>query len=78
MLRYAGARRVAKATLPLVETHIVISGDTQRLDHPCGCAANQAGGLARRASLLQQLCESKRRIFLDAGGSASGTNEYQR
>lgn len=56
---------------------IVVSGDTAGWITPCGCAANQSGGLARRATLIGQAGDADETLYLDAGGSASGTNEYQ-
>ena len=56
---------------------LLISGDTQGWITPCGCAANQSGGLARRAHLYEQLTDGRRTIALDAGGTAIGTGPYQ-
>ncbi len=56
---------------------IVISGDTAGWITPCGCTANQSGGLERRATLLKSLGPSDRTLYLDAGGSAAGKTEYQ-
>jgi hypothetical protein len=53
---------------------ILISGDTGPWIVPCGCAANQAGGLARRATLLQQ--QGSNVIYLDVGGAAAGNTDY--
>lgn len=55
---------------------IFVSGDTAGWITPCGCAANQSGGLARRATLIDHAGTPDRTLYLDAGGSASGTNEY--
>lgn len=57
--------------------HIVVSGDTAGWITPCGCTANQSGGLERRASLLNTLGGKDRVLYLDVGGSASGKSEYQ-
>jgi hypothetical protein len=59
-------------------TSIVVSGDTAGWITPCGCAANQSGGLLRRATLLENLGGARHVLYLDAGGSAPGTTEYQR
>ncbi|MFO0942450.1 MAG: multiheme c-type cytochrome [Pirellulales bacterium] len=56
---------------------IFVSGDTQGWITPCGCAANQSGGLARRETLLLASLQSSEVLYLDAGGSAIGANEYQ-
>ncbi len=62
---------------PTDSLHIVISGDTAGWITPCGCAINQSGGLERRASLLNKFSSKEKRLYLDVGGSASGTSEYQ-
>ena len=56
---------------------LVVSGDTAGWITPCGCTANQSGGLERRASLLKTLGPSENVVYLDAGGSAAGKSEYQ-
>ncbi len=56
---------------------IVISGDTAGWITPCGCTANQSGGLERRATLLRTLGPSDQTVYLDAGGSVAGKSEYQ-
>lgn len=63
------SRRNEKLTL-------LVSGDTAGWITPCGCAANQSGGLARRATLAQNIGTEGESLILDAGGSASGTSEY--
>src|SRR5690349_1831233 len=65
--------RAATSAKPAV---IVVSGDTGPWIVPCGCAANQAGGLARRATVLQQ--QGPDVLYLDAGGAAAGNSEYFR
>ncbi len=59
------------------EVQIFIAGDTHGWITPCGCAANQSGGLARRASLIEQSSQTAETILLDVGGSANGTSVYQ-
>lgn len=54
----------------------MVSGDTAGWITPCGCAANQSGGLARRASLLNRQRQQRAMIYVDAGGTASGDSEY--
>ena len=61
-----------------VELHILTSGDTAGWITPCGCTANQSGGLERRATLIQSIGNKDSRIYLDAGGSASGNTEYEK
>jgi hypothetical protein len=56
---------------------IVVSGDTAGWITPCGCASNQSGGLARRATLLANFGKPNDILYLDAGGSSAGTTEYQ-
>jgi Cytochrome c554 and c-prime len=56
---------------------ILVSGDTAGWITPCGCAANQSGGLARRATLINGCGDADQILYLDAGGSAAGTSEYQ-
>ncbi|MFO1063023.1 MAG: multiheme c-type cytochrome [Pirellulales bacterium] len=60
------------------EVSVFVSGDTAGWITPCGCAANQSGGLARRSLLITQSSGGVPPIVLDAGGSATGTNEYHR
>jgi 2',3'-cyclic-nucleotide 2'-phosphodiesterase (5'-nucleotidase family) len=57
--------------------HIVVSGDTAGWITPCGCTANQSGGLERRASLIKSFGAIDRVVYLDVGGSAAGKSEYQ-
>ena len=62
---------------PPPSLQIVVSGDTAGWITPCGCTANQSGGLERRASLLKTLGPSDRIVYLDVGGSAAGKSPYQ-
>jgi hypothetical protein len=55
---------------------IFVSGDTAGWITPCGCASNQSGGLARRATLIGERGDPAHVLYLDAGGSAAGTSEY--
>ncbi|HEV8003979.1 MAG TPA: multiheme c-type cytochrome [Planctomycetaceae bacterium] len=57
---------------------LVISGDTQGWIVPCGCTANQSGGLLRRATFLSQLRQSKDIVVADAGGAPGGASDYDR
>lgn len=55
---------------------ILVSGDTAGWITPCGCASNQSGGLARRATRIAKCGDADQILYLDAGGSAAGTSEY--
>jgi hypothetical protein len=57
---------------------VVVSGDTQGWITPCGCTANQSGGLLRRGSFLKQLRANGPVLYADAGGAPAGTSEYQK
>lgn len=57
---------------------ILVAGDTHGWITPCGCAANQSGGLARRATIVHEAKQQGECLLLDAGGSAMGTSAYQR
>jgi hypothetical protein len=57
---------------------LVISGDTAGWIVPCGCRANQSGGLLRRASFISELRRSADVIVADAGGAAGGVSDYDR
>lgn len=61
----------------LESVSLIVSGDTKGWITPCGCAANQSGGLARRATLLDLERKKSDVLYLDAGGSSIGSNEYQ-
>jgi 2',3'-cyclic-nucleotide 2'-phosphodiesterase (5'-nucleotidase family) len=50
------------------------SGDTAGWITPCGCTAGQSGGLARRATIMQE--SRAQSVYLDVGGAASGTSDY--
>jgi 2',3'-cyclic-nucleotide 2'-phosphodiesterase (5'-nucleotidase family) len=56
---------------------IVISGDTHGWIVPCGCTANQSGGLLRRGAYLRQLRTDADVLYFDAGGAGAGTSPYQ-
>ncbi len=57
---------------------LLVSGDTQGWITPCGCAANQSGGLARRATVFADAKKWGPVLMVDVGGSAVGSTEYQR
>ncbi len=70
-----GSRNGTKKTFtPLA---VVISGDTGGWIVPCGCTANQSGGLPRRGSYLAELRKNTPVLYLDAGGASAGTSPYQ-
>ena len=57
---------------------LVASGDTAGWIMPCGCTANQSGGLLRRGTYLAGLREKGETLYLDAGGAAGGASEYHK
>jgi hypothetical protein len=58
---------------------LVASGDTAGWIMPCGCTANQSGGLLRRATYLDQLRKAGNEVvYVDVGGAAAGTSDYQK
>jgi len=57
---------------------IVVSGDTAGWIAPCSCAANQSGGLPRRATYVAGLRRQAAVILADAGGAAGGKAGYDR
>ena len=52
-----------------------VSGSTQGYLEPCGCETGEAGGLARRQTLIQQ---HKPDLLIDAGSVFGGTGTYER
>lgn len=57
---------------------VVISGDTAGWLMPCGCTANQSGGLLRRATYLDELGKLSAVIYADVGGAAAGVSDYHK
>src|SRR3954447_12924594 len=57
---------------------LLVSGDTAGWIVPCGCTANQSGGLPRRGSYVESLHASAAVILADAGGAPGGTSDYHR
>ena len=57
---------------------IVVSCDTDGWIVPCGCTANQSGGLPRRATFLDGLRRKDQVIYADAGGASAGNSAYDR
>lgn len=66
-----------KYSPPVAATMIVISGDTQGWITPCGCTANQSGGLLRRATCLNQLRASANVLYFDVGGAGAGNSPFE-
>ena len=63
----------APATRPAI---LVASGDTAGWITPCGCTANQSGGLLRRGSYLAGLRKNADVLYVDVGGAPSGDSAY--
>jgi hypothetical protein len=57
---------------------IVVSGDTAGWIVPCGCTANQSGGLPRRGDYLRKLRDEAEVLYLDVGGAPDGARPYDR
>jgi len=56
---------------------IIISGDTRGWITPCGCTANQSGGLLRRATYLTQLRGGSDVLYFDVGGAGAGNSPFE-
>jgi hypothetical protein len=70
-----GCRRpAATAARP---AYLVVTADTAGWIVPCGCTANQSGGLLRRGTYLAGLRRSADVLYADAGGAPAGTSAYQ-
>ncbi len=55
---------------------VVVSGDTAGWITPCGCTSNQSGGMARRATYLDQLRQEHAAVlYLDCGGAVGGDGD---
>ncbi len=57
---------------------LIVSGDTAGWIVPCGCTANQSGGLPRRGTTLAKERDGREVIYADAGGAPGGTSTYDR
>ena len=58
---------------------VLYTGNTQSYLEPCGCYPGQAGGIARRATLIDQIRKQEKSVLLvDAGGIFEGTNSLDR
>ncbi len=54
---------------------VLYTGNTQSYLEPCGCYPGQSGGIARRATLIEQIRKQEKPVLLvDAGGVFEGTN----
>lgn len=54
---------------------VLYTGNTQSYIEPCGCYPGQSGGIARRATLVEQIKKQEKPVLLvDAGGIFEGTN----
>jgi hypothetical protein len=56
---------------------IVISGDTQGWIVPCGCTANQSGGLPAAGDVSAATALRRDVLYFDAGGAGAGDSPYQ-
>lgn len=57
---------------------LVASGDTAGWIVPCGCTANQSGGMLRRGTFVADKQKGGAVLYVDVGGAASGDSEYDR
>jgi Cytochrome c554 and c-prime len=57
---------------------LIVSGDTAGWIMPCGCTANQSGGLPRRGSFVNHARADHAVVLADAGGAPGGTSPYDR
>lgn len=73
--RDSGPAARNESSLPL---EILVSGDTSGWIVPCGCTANQSGGLLRRGTFVAQERKTHEVIVVDAGGAPAGTALYER
>ena len=72
-----GCRKSGSSTPAAKKAFIVISCDTAGWIVPCGCTANQSGGILRRATFLNSLRTDADVIYADAGGAPAGNSPYQ-
>ena len=57
---------------------LIVSGDTAGWIVPCGCTANQSGGLSRRGTFVAKARADAAVIVLDSGGAPGGNSPYER
>jgi hypothetical protein len=72
------ASKPAPAQAPPRPLTILISGDTAGWIVPCGCTANQSGGLLRRSTYVNDLKNKGDVVAVDAGGAPGGVSTYDR
>src|SRR5262249_15731618 len=70
------SKPVPAPTTTALPVALVVSGDTAGWLVPCGCTANQSGGLLRRGTYVRQLKGDHALIVADAGGAPGGTSPY--
>lgn len=77
LLGFAGASVLAASCYSPAPSrlYLFVSGDSRGYLEPCGCRANQAGGLPGRARLISS-AEPGERIVVDVGNITSGTRKY--
>src|SRR5688500_5708254 len=76
LISLAGCSSGGKAPIrPMV---LVASGDTAGWIVPCGCTANQSGGLLRRGTYLSELEKDYEVVYVDVGGALAGVSAYDR
>jgi len=68
-------RRDSASSRPVA---LIVSGDTAGWIMPCGCTANQSGGLARRGTFVERVRADHAVVLVDAGGAPGGTSPYER
>src|SRR5438309_11471669 len=82
MLLFCGCKRETVAAPPgsgaKREALLIVSGDTAGWITPCGCTANQSGGLLRRGTYLEDSRKAADVAYADAGGAVIGNSPYQR
>jgi len=77
LITFLSNARLARAPPTAAESLIIlVSGDTQGLLFPCGCAAGQPGGLARRATIARERPIAGPAIYADLGNAPGGESPY--
>lgn len=71
-------RQISPPSAPVRPAVLLISGDTAGWIMPCGCTANQSGGLLRRGTYVADLRKTVDVICADAGGAPAGVSPYHR
>ena len=70
--QFAGDQNMARRVA------LIVSGDTAGWIMPCGCTANQSGGLSRRGTFVRRARADHAVVLADAGGAPGGTSPYER